>query len=997
MLCFTFNYDSMKRLQTDENRNYPVFTSIRKVYLALMFLLIGTSMVFAQTTITGTIKDKAGDPIPGATVIVPNTSIGTIADMNGKYTIKVTNGTNLTFSFIGMKPITEAINNRTVIDVVLADDVVTLSEVVAIGYGTQTKREISGSVANVSAKDFNKGVIANAADLLQGKVSGLNITKGSGDVTSGATIRLRGTSSLNGSSSPFVVIDGVPGGDLNSVAPQDIESISVLKDASSAAIYGSRSASGVILITTKKGTKAAPIISYEGYVGVDNVTNKPELLNGAEWRKFAKDNNKNITGMDLGADTDWFGEIMRTGITQNHSLSYSGGGDHNNYMASVSYLDMQGVVKGNTMNRVNMRFSINQRAFDDKLLLTLTANEVMGDNSPTDNQNFILAYNTIPVVPVKLADGTWYDNTDFDQGNPVRNIELNKRENKENKFYGNIKADYEITKGLNITANAFKERNTNDWALYNNSTTERGRNPQGFAQRQNSLWDRSMFEYTLRYKRTFKEVHNVTALAGYSWEKSDYRFFGAQNQQFGTDLLGFDNLQAGENLKPADVYSQRNMSKLISSFARVTYNYLEKYVFAATVRRDGSSKFGANNKWGTFPSFSGAWNISREDFMSSLTFINDLKIRAGYGITGNQDGIGPYNSINLYGQKGKYYDSGNWYTAYGITQNPNPNLKWEKTAMTNIGADFSLFKSRVSGTIEWYNKITSDLLYTYSVPVPPYQFNTILANVGEMSNKGIEVLINAIPVKTQDLTWTINVNMAHNKNMVTQLSNDEFKTDRIKSGSAFIRGGSNTTTHILEVGQEVGTFFGYQCEGLDANGKYIFTDIDPAGSTSTNKVINDKDMTYIGSPQPKLTYSINNTLSYKNWDLSVFFRGVYGNKVLNYSRMSFATTQWLMGGNVLKEALTSGLTDSPIYSSFYIEDGSFLRLENMNLGYTFKKESIKYVKNLRVYLSAQNLFKITKYKGLDPEVDMSGLNPGVEGRDYYPKSRTIMMGVNISF
>ena len=317
--------------------------------------------------------------------------------------------------------------------------------------------------------------------------------------------------------------------------------------------------------------------------------------------------------------------------------------------------------------------------------------------------------------------------------------------------------------------------------------------------------------------------------------------------------------------------------------------------------------------------------------------------------------------------------------------------------MTNIGADFSLFKSRVSGTIEWYNKITSDLLYTYSVPVPPYQFNTILANVGEMSNKGIEVLINAIPVKTQDLTWTINVNMAHNKNMVTQLSNDEFKTDRIKSGSAFIRGGSNTTTHILEVGQEVGTFFGYQCEGLDANGKYIFTDIDPTGSTSTNKVINDKDMTYIGSPQPKLTYSINNTLSYKNWDLSVFFRGVYGNKVLNYSRMSFATTQWLMGGNVLKEALTSGLTDSPIYSSFYIEDGSFLRLENMNLGYTFKKESIKYVKNLRVYLSAQNLFKITKYKGLDPEVDMSGLNPGVEGRDYYPKSRTIMMGVNISF
>ena len=991
MLCFTFNYDSMKRLQTDENRNLSVFTGIRKVYLALMFLMIGTSMVFAQTTITGTIKDKAGDPIPGATVVVPNTSVGTIADMNGKYSIKAPSGGSLTFSFIGMKPITEAINNRTVIDVVLAEDVVTLSEVVAIGYGTQTKREVSGSVANVSAKDFNKGVISNAADLLQGKVAGLNITKGSGDVTSGATIRLRGTSSLNGSSSPFVVIDGVPGGDLNSVAPQDIESISVLKDASSAAIYGSRSASGVILITTKKGTKSAPIISYEGYAGIDNVTNKPKLLNGAQWRKYAADNGKNITGMDLGADTDWFGEIMRTGVTQNHSLSYSGGGDHNNYMASVSYLDMQGVVKGNSMNRINMRFSINQRAIDDRLLLTFTANEVMGDNSPTETQNFILAYNTIPVVPVKLADGTWYDNTDFDQGNPVRNITYNKRENKDNKFYGNVKADFEVIKGLNVTASAFKERNTNDWGLYNNSTTERGRNAQGYAQRQSSLWDRSMYEYTLRYKRTFKDVHNITALAGYSWEQSDYRFFGAQNQQFRTDLLGFDNLQSGENLKPADVYSQRNMSKLISSFGRFTYNYLEKYVFAATVRRDGSSKFGANHKWGTFPSFSGAWNVTKENFMSSYTFLDDLKLRVGYGVTGNQDGIGPYNSIDLYGQQGKYYDGGQWYTTYGPTQNSNPNLKWEKTAMLNYGVDFSLFKNRINGTFEIYNKKTSDLLYTYNVPTPPYSYGTILANVGAMSNKGIELLLNLVPVKSKDFSWTIGLNMAHNKNMVTSLSNSEFQMSAVKVGSAFIRGGSNTTTHILEVGHDVGTFFGYECTGLDKNGKYVFTDINKDGT------INDKDMTYIGSPQPKLTFSINNTLNYKNWDLSVFFRGVSGNKVLNYSRMSFATTQWLMGGNVLVEALTSGLTDSPIYSSYYIEDGSFIRLENMNLGYTFKKESIKWVKNLRIYLSGQNLFKITKYKGLDPEVDMSGLTPGVEGRDYYPKSRTIMMGVNISF
>jgi iron complex outermembrane receptor protein len=498
-------------------------------------------------------------------------------------------------------------------------------------------------------------------------------------------------------------------------------------------------------------------------------------------------------------------------------------------------------------------------------------------------------------------------------------------------------------------------------------------------------------ESTLRYKATFNDVHNITALAGYSWEQNDYRYFMARNQQFGTDLLGYDNLQAGENLKPADVESQRNMSRLISGFARFTYNYNEKYVLAATVRRDGSSKFGKNNKWGTFPSFSGAWNITKEDFMSGLSKINDLKLRVGYGITGNQDLIDPYTSLNLYGQASKYYNDGSWYTAYGVTQNPNPDLKWEKTAMFNIGLDFSIFENRINGTVEWYNKETSDLLYTYTVPVPPYQFNTILANVGGMSNKGLELLMNIIPVRTKDFQWTIGLTAAKNKNLVTSMSNAQFKTDRIKLGTAFIRGGSNTTTHVLEVGHDVGTFYGYQCTGLDKNGKYIFTDINKDG------VIDDKDFTYIGSPQPKMTYSINNSFTYKQWDLSIFFRGVYGNKVLNYSRMSFATTQWLMGGNVLKEALTLGLTDSPIYSSFYIEDGSFLKCEYVNLGYTFKAGSIKWIKNLRVYATGQNLFKITKYKGLDPEVDMTGLTPGVEGRDYYPKSRTLMVGINIGF
>ena len=952
--------------------------------------------------ITGVIKDaETKDPLIGVTVScldAKGVKYVTVTDVNGKYILDVTDrDATLTITYIGYEKQEIKLGASNTVNIELRSSSTKLDEIIVVGYGTQKKREISGSVTSLNAKELNKGLTSNVADLLQGKVAGLVITKGSGDVTSDASVRLRGTSSLTGSSTPFVVIDGIPGGNMNSIAPQDIESISILKDASSAAIYGSRSASGVILITTKKGSAAVSRINYETYVAFDVVSNKPKMLTGAQWRKYAADNNKDITGMDLGANTDWFGEILQPGVTQNHSLSLSGGAASHNYIASVAYMNRQGVVKGNSMDRINARFSFNQRAINDKLLLTFTGNAIMGNNSPTEPQNFILAYNTIPVVPVKLPNGNWYENSDFDQGNPVHNIELNKRDNKSNMFNGNFKADFEILKGLNFSASAFKERSTNDWGRYDNSTTERGRVALGYGQREAKLWDRSLYEFTANYQKKINDVHNIGLLAGYSWEENSYELQGAQNRQFVSNLLGYDNLQSGENLLSGDTYSQRNMSRLISFFGRATYNYDEKYVLAATIRRDGSSKFGINNKWGVFPSASAAWNISKESFLSSIQTINDLKIRAGYGITGNQDGISPYNSLNLYGRQAtEYYNDGKYYSAYGVIQNPNANLKWETTAMFNIGIDFGILNNRLSGTVEWYNKKTTDLLYTYSVAMPPYQFGTLLANVGDMTNKGIEAVINIVPIQTTNLRWTVSLNAAHNANVVTRLSNSEFQTGGIKTGSAWIRGGSNTTTHILQEGHAFGTFFGYNCTGIDANGKYIFTDISgPEGKP--DGLIDDKDQTFLGSAQPKLTYGINNSFNYRKWDFSFFLNGVYGNKVLNYSRMSFATTQWLMGANILQEALTNGLKDSPVYSNYYIEDGSFLRLENMTLGYNFNIDKIKWLKNLRVYVVGQNLFLITKYRGLDPEVNMTGFEPGVEGRDYYPKSRTLMMGVNISF
>ena len=435
------------------------------------------------------------------------------------------------------------------------------------------------------------------------------------------------------------------------------------------------------------------------------------------------------------------------------------------------------------------------------------------------------------------------------------------------------------------------------------------------------------------------------------------------------------------------------MSKLISFFGRVNYSYAGRYIVSATIRRDGSSKFGADNKWGTFPSVSAAWRLIDEAFMESLkSTVDELKIRVGYGKSGNQSGLDPYQSLSLYGSSGLYFDNGAWHTAYGVSQNPNPNLRWETTSMFNIGVDFSLFKSRINGTIEYYDKLTEDLLYNYAVPVPPYMYSTIMANVGSMSNKGIELTLSGDVIRTNDLRWTISVNAAHNENEITKLSNSEFTTSSIKVGNAWVRGGSANTTHIVQEGYQVGQFYGPECFGIDENGQYIINDmVDGIPGFTIG------DYTYIGKAQPKLTYGINSSTTYKNFEFSFFIRGVYGNDVLNFSKMSYANLQWLPGANVLASALTMGLKQSPFYNSYYIEKGSFARLDNLTLGYTLIPKDMMGVSRIRFYGTAHNLMTITKYKGVDPEVSMSGLDPGVEGREYYPKTKTFILGINVTF
>lgn len=976
--------------------------------LAFASLMFCATVAYAQQgTVKGKVVDDDGVPIAGASVMQKGTTNGGYTDVDGNYEISVNNMKSgvLQFTFVGFNTVEETVNGRSTIDVKMNQSVINLGEAVAVGYGTQTRREITGSIANVSEENFNKGVTRDAADLLQGKVAGLQITTGSGDVTRGAQIRLRGTSTLQNDQGPMIVIDGVPGGDMSTVSPTDIASISVLKDASSAAIYGSRAAGGVILITTKRGSGSNTQVSYNGYVTIDKVANKPDLMNAAEWRAANKELGNDVSAYDsYTADTDWFDEVLRTGVSQNHSLSLSGGTGHSNYRASYTYLDRKGIARDNYMKRHSFRFQVQQRALQDKLRFGLTASANLSDSRRPDASDYILAYNMLPVFPVFNEDGSYFTgaNHNYDQGNPVQDQDQNYRKNSMSYFYGQGDIQYDIMDGLNAKISLYKSRFMNDYRAWDDPRNVRGQDNNGAATRRNMKWDRDLMEITLNYDKTFgsENQHKVEGLAGYSWESNTYGSQYAYATNFAVTSMGADNIQTGNTLKIGNVTSDRNNYKLISFYARGHYSFRDRYMVTAMVRRDGSSKFGKNHKWGWFPSVSAAWGISQEPFMSNVKWVNDLKLRVGYGIIGNQDGLQPYKSLELYEPYGTYFNNGSYSTSFRISQNANPNLKWEETATFNVGLDFQFWNNRIGGTIEYYSKKTSDMLYNYSVPTPTYVYSTIAANVGDMSNKGIELLLNVDVIRNKAFSWTTSVNLSHNKNEITKLSNDVYKTERVYVGDPWIRGASGVTSHIVEVGHPVGQFFMLKCDGIDENGKFIIEDIKKDGQ------ITDDDRTYCGSAQPKLTFGWNNTFNWKNWDASFFIRGTIGNKVLNNPKAAYGNNTYITGCNVMKNSSLMKLRENSRVCSYYLEDASFARLDNASIGYTFNTKKIEWLQKARVYLAVQNLFVITGYSGLDPEVEINrgepddknaGLSPGIEPRNYMPKSRSFTFGVNLTF
>ncbi len=959
--------------------------------LLICFMLLQIT-TFAQqakvSQVKGLVSDYSGQPLPGATVIIEGSTTGVTTDAEGKFTINTTEGSYLVISFIGYKSERKKADLNETMYISLSEDLVTLGEtvVVGIGYGTMRKSDLTGAIASVDAESMKKGVITSTEQLLQGKIAGLTVIQGSGDPASGASLRLRGGTSLSASNGPLIVVDGIPGVDINNIHPSEIVSIDILKDASSAAIYGSRGANGVIIVTTKR-TDKGKFMQYQGYVAVGRVANHLDLLSANQWRKYVRDN-KIASAVDYGANTDWQKEIEQTSISHSHAFMFSNSTDKSGFRATVNYLDNQGVIKTSQLERLGASISAFQYGLNNKLKLEAGLNTNFDTWTPLDTRIFERTYNLNPTIPVTNLDSsyTYIGGTNYE--NPVEIITNRTAENTRHRLLGYGKAELEIIKGLKAVANLSYEYNSMQGRLYKPSyAVMEGLSDKGYAQRSLGDYTTKQLETYLTYETEINYNHKLNLLGGYSYLDNTYEGFGAERRGFDTDLFLYNNLAAGQDFRAGDVYSYKGQAKLISFFSRANYSYKGKYMLTATLRYDGSSRFGENNKWGLFPSASFAWRISDESFMKGTSgWLDNLKLRAGYGVTGNQDGIGEYKSLSILGAGGAtYFDaaSGEWKQSYGPTQNPNPDLKWESTSQINLGIDFSLLR-RISGTIELYQKNTSDLLYTYSVPQPPYLVGTMLANVGDLSNKGIELTLNANIINNNGFTWDANLSLASNIQIIEKLSDQTYETDAVPSGSLHnVRGMSNQFAQIISEGYAVGTFWGPVCTGIDSTGKYILE--------------NDGEAQDLGNVQPKLSFGFGTNLSWKNFDLEIAAYGMLGQKVLNVTAMALNDPSRLPTQNVPDSFLETGITSKTAFSSYWVEDASFLRLQSLTLGYNIKAEKIG-IEKLRLYVTGENLFVLTNYTGVDPEVSIDGLSyPGMDFFNAYPRPMTLSFGLNITF
>jgi len=961
--------------------------------------------------VKGLVVDENGDPVIGATIQVKGTKNGTVTDLDGRFSIPNAIGQTLTVSYVGYKKV-ELVASTASLKITLESEVSALNEVVVIGYGTQRKGDVTSSVGSVKSEDFTAGAINDAGLLIQGKIAGLAVTNTTGDPTGGTQISLRGnTTILGASTNPLILVDGVPG-DFGTVAPEDIESIDVLKDGSAAAIYGSRGTNGVVMITTKK-SKGDNIneVQYSGYLSTSTIAKRLDFCNAADYRQQIQDGLRDAS-WDLGHDTDWVGEMLRTPLSHVHNLSYKGGSSKTNYIFNINYRNLQGIFKRSDKQEFQGRAEINHNMFDDKLRFNfqLIANKIdytsTGDGGSFNTYSYRQALIHNPTEPVKNDDGTWRENTGiFNYDNPIARIYECDGNQDISLFRVSSNITYNPIKALTLKALLSYDKRNQNGGYYETkqhiSTIRDGRN--GYASTGSSDNMTKLLELTAQFHHTFG-AHTVQALVGYSYQGNRYTNQYEQNYDFPTDLYSYHNIGQGQALKEglATMYSYMLDTNLIGFFGRLNYNYKDRYLLMASIRHEAASQLAGTDKpWGTFPSLSLGWRITEEPFMQRQQMFNDIKLRAGYGVTGSQ----PSQSFlgkSMLGYGDYYLYNGKWIRALQPTQNANSSLRWEEKHEFDVGLDFSVLNYRVNASIDWYYRLIKGLLYDYSVPSPPNLYTRTRANVGEMSNTGVEVMVNAIPVKTKNFEWSSTVTFSTNTNKLKSLSNDLYQASTDYFMTGWIQEPIKTESHIVRVGQSVGDIYGFKVVDVDNDGKWIYENRDGnlVGYDDFQHSFEDKKV--IGNGLPDWYLGFNNQFKIKNWDLAVNMRGAFGFQIINSAR-AFYENRSRQDWNRLRSAYDKVFGKAVLnslcseeFNSYYVEDGDYWKIDNITVGYNFHRIG-KYIKALRLYGSVNNALTITGYKGTDPEVSVAGLNPGYDDRDQYPHVRSFTLGLNVTF
>ena len=965
-----------------------------------------------QNIITGKVVDDKGIPLPGVTV--KNTTSGktVLTDSNGTYRIEAEAGHTLSFSFIGFISQSQSAGaaNKT-IRLISSDNNLSEVSVVSIGYGTINAKEVSSAATHVGPDQFRNTGARNPLDLIQGKVAGLQVTRSGSNPNSGVTVQLRGAVSVTGSTSPLYVIDGIPGGNLDLLQQDDIESIDVLKDGSGAAIYGSTANAGVIIVTTKKGKKGPPQFNYSSYIRREVLNQRLDFLTADEFR--ARIASGDIKQQDFGSTTDFYaGLINKNNFSQNHSLSLAGGGDQTTYRASINYRDLDGIAEQNGRKDYTVRLSIGQTGLNDRLKMAVNLATNLNNANLLGGEGFESELTKNPTLSNFNPDGTY--RFDLTSRNELARLNQETNYRKQQTSSADAKADFTIIEGLTLSAfgSALRDNRVDGQYILKageNSVENTSFPGGGYAARGTFLSQDYAFEPTIQYRKTIAEKHNFTILGGYSYRYHIEEGFSASNRGFINDLFREDNLAQGSalGLGKATIASNKNDNTLVALFGRLNYSFNNKYIASVILRREGSSRFGNNNKFGYFPAASVAWLLSEEQFVKDLTFINSLKLRVGYGETGNSGFANNASRVTL-GGGGRYiYPDGQYLETYGPTRNSNPNLRFERKAETNVGVDFTMFDNKLSGSVDLFKRKVKDLLDTYTSPQPPYVQSSLYTNVGTMSSKGIELALSYAAMKSPDFSWDITATASTLKNTLDSYSNEEYKV-LYKTFGPIGGAGALGDAYTTYEGERLGEFWGKRFAGFTPDGKWLF--YNRKGEAVLNAQINNSkdrnltDLAPIGNAIPKYYASLGNNFRYKNLTLKVFLRGKFDYDILNTTALSYANKTW--SGNLLESTFGkySQINDTYMYSDYYLESGSFVKLDEVTVGYDFKIKN-KYINRLSVYVTGQNLATITGYSGSDPDYiedtgignDVNGRVLGIDSRSAYPSTRSFVFGVNIGF